>query len=316
MSCRHAAPRRDRPGNNAAWARWSRRFARQPAPAKASRHLHRRPKISHDLRGILSTAQLLSDRLADSTDPNVQRLAPTLIGFRSTARLALCADAATTRATIYATGSVRASCCTDWSTRPAAFSSAHPATRRAGTPPSPRISNIVADRDRFRVLVNLGATRSKRAPLPVGSRDRVGRQYPPRRHRQRPGLRSGARQFFSCRSTGSARRGGTGSRLAMPRRDHPWRPDHPVSPYADVRRSVSNCRACRARARRQLVCASFLFLGCCSRFNMGTHEHTWDPNLYLKFTDHRFGAAVDLLAPTGPSGYDSNSAAAGQRLPS
>src|SRR5262249_27530617 len=37
-------------------------------------------KISHDLRNILATARLVSDRLADSTDPKVQRMAPTLLG--------------------------------------------------------------------------------------------------------------------------------------------------------------------------------------------------------------------------------------------
>jgi len=46
-------------------------------------------KISHDLRGILSTAQLLSDRLADSSDPKVRQLAPTLIGSVDRA-VALC----------------------------------------------------------------------------------------------------------------------------------------------------------------------------------------------------------------------------------
>lgn len=37
-------------------------------------------KINHDLRNILATARLVSDRLADSSDPKVQRLAPTLVG--------------------------------------------------------------------------------------------------------------------------------------------------------------------------------------------------------------------------------------------
>ncbi len=36
-------------------------------------------KISHDLRGILSTAVLISDRLAQLPDPQVQRIAPTLV---------------------------------------------------------------------------------------------------------------------------------------------------------------------------------------------------------------------------------------------
>ena len=37
-------------------------------------------KISHDLRNILATAQLVSDRLSDVPDPTVQRFAPKLIG--------------------------------------------------------------------------------------------------------------------------------------------------------------------------------------------------------------------------------------------
>ena len=36
-------------------------------------------KISHDLRNMLSSAQLLSDRLAEVKDPTVQRLVPKLI---------------------------------------------------------------------------------------------------------------------------------------------------------------------------------------------------------------------------------------------
>ncbi len=36
-------------------------------------------KVSHDLRNILATAQLVSDRLAGSEDPLVQRIAPTLV---------------------------------------------------------------------------------------------------------------------------------------------------------------------------------------------------------------------------------------------
>lgn len=37
-------------------------------------------KISHDLRGILATARLVSDRIAGSDDPEVKRLTPTLLG--------------------------------------------------------------------------------------------------------------------------------------------------------------------------------------------------------------------------------------------
>jgi signal transduction histidine kinase len=37
-------------------------------------------KISHDLRNILATTRLVSDRLAESADPAVRRLTPTLLG--------------------------------------------------------------------------------------------------------------------------------------------------------------------------------------------------------------------------------------------
>jgi signal transduction histidine kinase len=48
-------------------------------------------KISHDLRGILATGQLVSDRLAESADPDVRRLAPRLVATLDRA-IALCAS--------------------------------------------------------------------------------------------------------------------------------------------------------------------------------------------------------------------------------
>ena len=36
-------------------------------------------KISHDLRNTLATAQLISDRIANSTDPDARRVTPTLV---------------------------------------------------------------------------------------------------------------------------------------------------------------------------------------------------------------------------------------------
>ena len=48
-------------------------------------------KISHDLRNILTTAQLLSDRLSAVQDPSVQRFAPKLIASVDRA-IALCND--------------------------------------------------------------------------------------------------------------------------------------------------------------------------------------------------------------------------------
>jgi signal transduction histidine kinase len=46
-------------------------------------------KINHDLRNILATAQLVSDHLNGSADPNVRRIAPTLLGAIDRA-VALC----------------------------------------------------------------------------------------------------------------------------------------------------------------------------------------------------------------------------------
>ncbi len=42
-------------------------------------------KISHDLRNVLTTAQLFADRIEDSTDPAVARMAPKLLGSISRA---------------------------------------------------------------------------------------------------------------------------------------------------------------------------------------------------------------------------------------
>ncbi len=47
-------------------------------------------KISHDLRNMLSSAQLLSDRLITVKDPTVQRLVPKLIASLDRA-IRLCA---------------------------------------------------------------------------------------------------------------------------------------------------------------------------------------------------------------------------------
>ncbi|MGQ9366711.1 sensor histidine kinase [Azospirillum sp. ST 5-10] len=46
-------------------------------------------KINHDLRGILATASLLSEHLAESTDPEVRRVTPRLLGALDRA-VALC----------------------------------------------------------------------------------------------------------------------------------------------------------------------------------------------------------------------------------
>jgi signal transduction histidine kinase len=48
-------------------------------------------KISHDLRGVLATAQLVADRLAHSDNPEVKKMAPALVRSLDRA-IALCTD--------------------------------------------------------------------------------------------------------------------------------------------------------------------------------------------------------------------------------
>lgn len=64
-----------------------RELARMQADLRAALHEKARlaalgatvTKITHDLRNILATSQLVSDRLADSEDPTVKRVTPTLV---------------------------------------------------------------------------------------------------------------------------------------------------------------------------------------------------------------------------------------------
>ena len=64
-----------------------REFAEMQAGLRAALHQKTRlaalgtavTKINHDLRNILATAGLVSDRLAGSDDPDVKRIAPTLV---------------------------------------------------------------------------------------------------------------------------------------------------------------------------------------------------------------------------------------------
>jgi signal transduction histidine kinase len=48
-------------------------------------------KVNHDLRGILSSALLVSDRLETAQDPEVRRVAPQVINSIERA-VALCSD--------------------------------------------------------------------------------------------------------------------------------------------------------------------------------------------------------------------------------
>jgi signal transduction histidine kinase len=176
-------------------------------------------KISHDLRGILATARLVSDRIADSEDPEVKRLTPTLLGAIDKA-VDLCSKTLTfitdkppeprrSRFGFSALAEEVGQSLPEIVRGDAAWSVSAPADLA-----------IAADRDQlFRVLANLGrnalqagATRVEIAAEPLdepGVRIRVCDNG--------PGLAPRARERLFQPFAGSARPGGSGLGLAIAR---------------------------------------------------------------------------------------------------
>lgn len=176
-------------------------------------------KISHDLRGILSTAQLLSDRLADSSDPKVRQLAPTLIGSVDRA-VALCGQTldyarddlpppqrsrfvlAGLASEVGGVVGLLTGNRTRWETDVAAD------------------IEVMADRDQlFRVLVNLGrnAAEAGAHTVRVIARRAADGGLTIDMTDDGPGLPPRARDKLFTPFTGSARAGGTGLGLAIAR---------------------------------------------------------------------------------------------------
>ena len=176
-------------------------------------------KISHDLRGILSTAQLLSDRLADSSDPKVRQMAPVLIGSIDRA-VALCGqtldyardDLPPPQRSRFALAGLVSEVGgvvglltgnkTRWVTDVAAD------------------LHVAADRDQlFRVLVNLGrnAAEAGAAAIKVWASTGAGGLLVIDVADDGPGLPPKARDKLFTPFTGSARAGGTGLGLAIAR---------------------------------------------------------------------------------------------------
>jgi signal transduction histidine kinase len=175
-------------------------------------------KISHDLRGILATARLVSDRIADSEDPEVRRLTPTLLGAIDKA-VDLCSKTLTF--------------ITDKPPEPTRSRFALSALAdevgqslpevvrgdAAWTVSAPPDLLIEADRDQiFRVLANLGrnaiqagATRVEIAAERLEDRVRIGVSD------NGPGLAPRARERLFQPFAGSARPGGSGLGLAIAR---------------------------------------------------------------------------------------------------
>jgi signal transduction histidine kinase len=178
-------------------------------------------KINHDLRGILSTAQLVSDRLASSNDPEVRRATPVLMKSIDRA-VTLCSrilDFSRPRPEVAAETFALTELATDVA-----------ATLSPALPPGAEVANniaddldIYADREHmFRVLSNLvrnaveaGATR-----VVVGARQEAapyGRRMIIEVADNGPGLPEPVRQRLFQPFAGSARSGGTGLGLAIAR---------------------------------------------------------------------------------------------------
>lgn len=176
-------------------------------------------KISHDLRGILATAQLLSDRLADSSDPKVRQLAPTLIGSVDRA-VALCGQTLDyarddlpppQRSRFVLAGLV---------SEVGGVVGLLTGNKTRWVTDVPAEIEVTVDRDQlFRVLVNLGRNAAEAGAHAV----RVAARVAPDRGLtidigdDGPGLPSKARDKLFMPFTGSVRAGGTGLGLAIAR---------------------------------------------------------------------------------------------------
>jgi len=176
-------------------------------------------KISHDLRGVLSTAQLLSDRLADSSDPKVRQLAPTLIGSVDRA-VALCGQTLD-----YARDDLPPPQLTRFTlaglvSEVGGVVGLLTGNRTRWEPEVAGDMEMLADRDQlFRVLVNLGRNAAEAGAHTV--RVRATRAADGRLNidvtDDGPGLPPRARDKLFMPFTGSARAGGTGLGLAIAR---------------------------------------------------------------------------------------------------
>ena len=176
-------------------------------------------KINHDLRNMLASAQLLSDRLAASEDPEVRRVTPTLFGAIDRA-VALCgrvleyarAGVPELRPTTFPLGELVADAGINVSpaatNREFAWDNAVPAGLR-----------VTADRDQlFRVLVNVGrnaveagSTRVKVAAEPYGGWVAITVAD------NGPGLPTRARERLFRPFAGSVKASGSGLGLAIAR---------------------------------------------------------------------------------------------------
>lgn len=176
-------------------------------------------KINHDLRNILAAARLVSDRLADSNDPQVRKMAPTLLGSIDRA-VALCGqtldfardDLPPPQRTRFRLGDL-----VDEVGRVVGLLTENRAAW--GNTVVPEIE-IDADRDQFfRVLVNLGrnAVEAGARRVQVGALAAASGDISIELSDDGPGLPAKARDKLFQPFAGSVRPGGTGLGLAIAR---------------------------------------------------------------------------------------------------
>lgn len=175
-------------------------------------------KINHDLRNILATVQLLSDRVAQSSDPGVLKIAPSLLAAVDRA-IQLC-----TRTLDYARDEppppqrarVRLAALIDEAAGVSRLLAGDRCAIETRMPPG---IEIAADRDQlFRVLVNLmrNAAEAGARQLRIAA-SIAGEDVSITLSDDGPGLPPRARENLFQPFTGSARSGGTGLGLAIAR---------------------------------------------------------------------------------------------------
>ncbi|MGQ0665177.1 MAG: sensor histidine kinase [Pseudomonadota bacterium] len=176
-------------------------------------------KINHDLRNILAAARLVSDRLADSSDPQVKRMAPSLVAAIDRA-VALCGqtlDYAREELPAPARSRFRLDDLVEEVGRVVGLLTQNRARWENAVGPEPVIE---ADREQmFRVLVNLGRNAVEAGSKTVriaaatsGAGDLVIEVVD-----DGPGLPAKAREKLFRPFAGAARAGGTGLGLAIAR---------------------------------------------------------------------------------------------------
>ncbi len=176
-------------------------------------------KINHDLRNILAAARLVSDRLADSADPQVRRVAPTLLGSIDRA-VALCSQTLDYARDELPPPQRARFKLTDLVDDVGRVVGLLTDSRAAWDNQVGAEIEVDADRDQlFRVLVNLGrnAVEAGAKHVRVGALAAASGDMSLEVSDDGPGLPAKAREKLFQPFAGSARPGGTGLGLAIAR---------------------------------------------------------------------------------------------------